>query len=1053
MNRLIAYFGKYGLFADLTTVAIVVVGILSLVHLRREAFPNISWDVVKIETIYPGASAEETEKLITNPLEQDLKEIEGIKKMMSASSEGISVILLQLDMDQTTVDDAKSDIQDVVERFQDLPEGAEDPVVTALESGLQPVIEVSVAGELSEEELRTSAKRLEEEIEAISEVARVDFFGLRDFEMKVEAEPEKLRIHHVSLNELVTALQTQNVSIPAGTMEGSSIRGEELIIRTVGDFKGVSDIEETVVRANELAEPIRVKDVAQVTRGFEKRKNYVRANGKSAINLIVLKKEKADLIHLVDRLKERIDQVLPTLHAGLKASYINDMSYFVRRRLNVLSNNLVIGLILVVVLLSVLLPWRNALIAGFGIPFSFLGAIIIFNSLDISLSLISMMGLIIVVGMLVDDAIVVTENATRLIQEGVDPQEAAIRGTQQVWLPVVASVATTMLAFLPLMFMSGIMGKFIKYIPMGVILALLISLYECFFVLPYHVGKWVRPVDPIPRRSGIFKILNVVEVIWERWAVPSYLFLLEYVIRFRYGVLVMLFGVIGATIFVVKNKMQMVLFPDDLIEFFQVNVEMPIGTSLDETSKRIRPIEEAIAALPKEELNDYVAKIGFQRADHNDPAPKMSNDIAQIDIYLTPGQNRSRTAKQIIEEIREKVGTPPGIKQIHFARPSGGPPTGKPVNIGVRSKNYVEMLKGVELIEKFVSKIPGVSDLSNNYTEGKEEIHLKVIGDEAAAAGLSVASIGTTVRAAYEGLVATTIKELDEEVDVRVSLPKEERGSEDELNHLQVPNPRGALIPLSRVVEFERSRGIAVYEHEGYQRQVRITGDVDTKVASATLVAGKVKSLIPHLKEKFPGLGIHLLGENEDTEESMASLKRAFLLANFGIALILILSFGNLLQPVLVLLTIPLGLLSTVWTFYLHGLPFTFLGMIGAVALAGVVVNNAIVFIDFVNTQRKSGVDFKRSIMEAGRVRLRPIFLTSVTTTFGILPTAYGWGGLDPFVVPIALALGWGVFFGAILTTIIFPALLGISDDLGRIFTKAKGVIRRPRGDAQRGES
>lgn len=1032
MNALIAFFAQRRLFGNLLTLFVVLVGALTIGLVRRDAFPRVSFDIVTISTIFPGSSSEEVEKLITNPLEQDLKEVDGVKKIRSVSTEGRSYIIIQLDPDQISEAEGKADVQDVVDRFEK-PEGAEDPLVVTVNSQLTPIIEVAVSGDIPDLEMRELARRIEAEIEKVSGVARVASSGLRDLEIHIQAIPARLTAYRLSLDEVVSAVRAQNVSIPGGTLEGTD---RERIVRTVGEFKTLDDVRNTVVRANDLGDPIRVKDVADVSYALERAKLLSLPNGRNGLTLTVLKKEKADAINVVDDLRARLTTLVPKLDPRLRIDYINDFSEFVKRRINVLSGNLLIGLFLVLGLLAILLPAKVAVLVSLGIPFSFLGALIFMYNVDVSVNLISLLGLIIVVGMLVDDAVVIMDNCLRKMEEGMDPERAAIEGTQEVWAPVLASVLTTVLAFAPMMFMSGIFGRFVWQIPFAVIVALMISLIEGYFILPGHIASFIR-VSKKGERSkdatnAFARLLARISEVWDLRVVPAYQRLLSVILARRYwvafGMLVFFLGSIG----VATKAMRFVLFPPDGVEVFFVRLDAPIGTSLAKMRGLVRSTEEKIATLPSNELSSFITKIGIQQAEPDDPNTKRGEHYAQIEIFLTPETDRSRTVQDIIDALRPQVGMPPGIERVTFERPNTGPPVGKPVSLSVRADEYKQILPAVKELKELLATYEGVTDIQDSYELGKQELVIRVKGAEAAAAGLSVAQIGQTVRAAFDGWVATTIQGLDEEVDVRVSYDEQSRSQARSLKDILVPNEKGALIPLSRVAVITEAQNLATYSHEANEREVKVTAEVDVNKASAIEVNARLKSVLPELAAKYPGLTVTFGGEDEDTQESFASLGRAFVIAILLIFLVLVFTFGKLLQPFLVLLTIPLGIVSVIWTLVLHGRPLSFMAMLGIVALAGVIVNNAIVLIDFVNQRRKAGAGAMESIIESAGMRLRPIFLTTATTVAGLLPTAYGIGGLDQFVVPIALALGWGLMFGSVLTALVFPAAIAILDDIER---------------------
>lgn len=1042
MKAIISFFVKQTLFGNLLTFFVFLIGIASIFLIQREAFPNINFDVITVSTVFPGATPDDSEKLISIPLELDMQEVDGIKRLQSVSAENLSLITVFLDPDQTTEAKGKSDVQDVVDKFVELPDGAEDPVVTSIEAKRSPMIEVTLAGNVDPLKLRETARFLEKEIESIPGVAKVVHRGLRELEVKVEPSVAKLAALRISVDEIVAALSRQNQSIPAGVVEATGKEGRERFVRTTGEFATLKDVEDTVVRANDLGRPIRIKDLATVRYDLERAAVLNRANGKASLTLTVLKKEKADVISLVDKLKTHIEELKPRLGPDYEISFVNDLSIYVRNRLSVLSGNFLIGLLLVILVLPLFMPLRLSLIISLGIPFAFLGALAVFYNLGISINLLTMIGLILVVGMLVDDAIVVTENSARLIQRGMEPSKAAIEGASQVFPSVVASVLTTVIAFAPLMFMSGIFGKFVKFIPMGVIIALAISLFEVFIILPGHVASWVTPEyirrQSEPSRLFLTRLARGFQNWWDHKVTPAYVAILRVFLRRRYYVVIGMGVTVALALVLAVKGMRFILFPPEGVEIFFVRTEAPIGTSLEQHNEMLKPLEEQIQKLPPEELKNFTSTIGLVQQDPNDPNTRRGSEYAQIAVYLTPENERERTAAEIIEDLRAKVGERKEFTKVTFTRVNPGPPTGKPVNLSIRGDKYEDILPAVKVIKEKLEKYPGVTDIGDSYVLGKEELRINVDSNEAAAAQLSVASIGTTVRAVYEGIVATTIKELNDEVDVRVVFPLEARRSSTVLDQIAIPNMQQQLIPLNQVATISKTRSLAFHEHEGASRQVRVTADVDVSKTSSIEVNAKLKEALPELKQKFPNLNIVFGGEDEDTQESMKSLGRAFGVAVLGILLILVSTFKSLLQPLVVILTIPIGVVAVILAFYMHGMPLSFLAMMGIVALGGVIVNNAIVMVDFVNQERSLGMDRFESILNAARDRLRPIFLTTATTVFGVLPTAYGIGGLDKFVVPIAMALGWGIMFGSIMTAFIFPAALSCLDDVQGWLSKKK---------------
>lgn len=1038
MKRLIEFFARQHLFGNLLSISIIFVGVYAVFAIRREVFPNVSFDVIGVTTTFPGASATEVEKLITNPLEQDLKEVDGIKKMTSHTVDGRSLILLQLNVGSTTEEKAKSDVRDVVDQYiPDLPEGADRPLISTFDTKHTPLVEVAVSAEMSDLELRQAARRLELELETVRGVASVKPMGLRDLEMQVEVSPAALQKFHIGLSELVDALKRQNISVPGGTIEGTAEnKFVEFSVRTSGQFQTPEDVLSTVIRANDVASPVRVRDIAKITYGLEKPPIQTRVNGHPCVRLTILKDERADAIDLVDSVTAKINELKPSLDSRVTLTLVNDASEYIRRRLGILLGNFWIGLAMVLFLLPMFLPVRFAMVVAAGEPFAFLGAILAFYGADTSLNMVSLIGLILVSGILVDDGIVVSENVARLIKSGLSPKEAAIRGSQEVWVPVVASAAVTCMAFVPLAMMTGIFGKFIKYIPLGIIVPIGISLFENFFIMPHHMASWLRRSDfekPTGKKGWLARIQGVTNAAWDDGLMPRYERILKAFLRHRYWVLFGCFvAVVGAGLFATK-VMKFVLFPPEGVEIFMVRIEAPRGTSLEGTTEKLVAIERQIAALPTRELKNYLTVAGVHQQDGNDPNTRRGTEYGQITVYLTPENERTRTAAQIIEDMRQKIGKPEGLNEVRFERVNPGPPVGKPISIGIRSDTYEAIIPAVKDVKAILADKPGVSDLGDSHVIGKDQLNININAREAAAAGLSVGMIGATARAAYEGLIATTIRKLDEEVKVRVFLSREYRTEAKTLQDLKIANPNGFLIPLRSVASVSLGQEIAHYQHENNRREVRVTGEVDTAKISARQANDIVRAKLEELKKKHPLTTYHFGGEDEDTVESMTSLAKAFAVAVIGIFLILVVTFRTLLQPLVLVMTIPLGMLGVVVTFFFHGMPLSFLAMVGMIGLSGIIVNNAIVYVDFVNQARKEGSDRWSSLTDAAVQRARPIFLTTVTTIISVIPTAYGIGGLDKFVVPIAMSMGWGLLAGSILALFLLPAVLAILDDLSLI--------------------
>ena len=1094
MKFLVRWFLKQRLLSALITVFLILVGLAAVSRIHLDLFPPVNFDIVTVNTLFPGATPEQVEKLITSPLESELKTIKGVKQMKSSSWESISSITLWFDPDKVSdVDEQEKEVLDIIDSFKkDLPEGAEDPELHVLNSHETPIIELAFTSDLlSELALRRHVKEIKEQLLNLKEVASVGERGIEKLEMQVLLDLKKMEQYQVSFSEVVSSLRLQNRSLPAGSLiwgkgAGASLtslqpfhplqplqplqpfqkdleklknlkEGEEIYLRVSGDLETTEDVESTVIRANAMGQAVRVRDVAKVLLTTAKKSQLYLANGKPSMGLIVVKSEREDVIDLVDNVKAEVQSYLKHLNrenpATLQVDYINDFSVFIRRRLSVLVNNFSIGFLLVLLILSLSLPFSSAVVAAFGVPVVFLTTMIYFYHAHLGLNLISMMGLIIVVGMLVDDAVVIVENIQRKRDEGLPLFKACHEGVEDIWQPVAASVFTTIFAFAPMLFMTGIFGKFVYSIPLGVISSLLFSLLEAYFILPHHIELLVTflNVRKPKKLKGLFYPFVLLGRFWNvslkaplqnlgRKGTTLYIRLLQWNLRFRYIVLAGVFLFLVGTFLFAKNQMKFILFPSKDVDFFSIQITADVGSSLERTRKLIQPIETLLSdKLSKAEMESFVSRVGVLEREPNDPHRDQGSHYAQIMVYLTPYNQRDRSAYEIINLLKKKL-TPPypeGIQKVLIEVQKGGPPVGKAVQLAIRGRHYKDIQGAVAEVEEFLQTQKGTQNIESDFNPGKNRLKVYLDSVKLASAQLNVAQVGVAMRRAYEGEVATHIRELDEEIDVRVSLMEKYKKDFNSAFNLKIANFQNSLVPIQEVAIFKSEQGIRAFRHGEGLREISIFGSVDEKITSSRKVNAALKVYIDkELKGRHPNLSFHFGGEEQDTQESMQSLGYTFLMAVFGIFSILILTFRNFFQPFLILFTIPLGLFSAIWVFFFHGEPLSFLAMIGLIALSGIIVNNGIVLLSFVNKQREKGEDLNESILSAARLRLRPIFLTTVTTVAGIMPTAYGIGGSDLFVVPIALALAWGVLCGSIFTVFILPVNMRILDDGTRLLKR-----------------
>jgi multidrug efflux pump subunit AcrB len=1023
MRKIVEFFASEHLLGNLITLVILGVGLASLFSLQRDVFPKVDFEVTSVTLVMPGASPEQVEKLLVSPIEEALREVDGIKKIFSTSTEGTGVVIMQLDSDARDPEKTNDDIQQAIDTVKDLPEEAEDPIVNIVDTSTSPIIEVTVAGKLSGLELREVSKFVRDELLEVKGVARVVKNGFREREYFVEADPKKLAEKRISLSSLISAISNNNISLPAGSVKDTN--GNEVLIKTDAELVDIEQILNTPINSNDEGFVTKVRDVATVKEKLEDPVYLYRANGKSSINLVVLKKENADVLKMVEKISEKVKELRERVPAGVELGLANDFSVYVKNRIKVLSSNLLIGLVLVVFFLTLLLPLQVSMVVAVGIPVAMFSTIICMAYLGISINLISLIGLIIVLGMVVDDAIVVCENVWRYYEMGYKPLQAVSAGTLEVIPPITASVLTTMIAFAPLASMPGIMGKFIFQIPIVVILALAFSLLEAIIVMPSHFASWVKvpsakeSISQKKKKAGWFDAVVDMYGKYVSWSM-----------RQRYVVLAIMFWGLVASGFIINKYARFILFPPVGIQTFFIKMEAPKSFSLEATEAYVAQVEKEVLKLPKEEVTDVISMIGISRQDANDPLTKRGSNYAQLQVILTPENDRDRIAAEIIEELKKNIQLDRNDVKLNYVEMKGGPPQGRPVSIDILGENFDYLLTVAKEIEAELQKMEHVRDIENSYVKGKDQINIKPISDKMAAAQLSAREVSLNVRAAFDGVVASSVRDLEDEISIRVGRKSYNDSIEAQLNSLKVGNPLGNLINLNAISKFEKESSVSAIFHKTYKRTLNVSADVDIKETTSNETIAALQPFLEDLQKRHKNIKIEIGGENEDTKESMEGLMKSFVLAFIGIATLLIVTFRKIIQPVVILFTIPMGVIGVVYALMLHGRPLSFMAMLGVVALAGVIVNNAIVLITFINALRKDGLNRYQSIIEAARTRLRPIFMTTLTTVSGLLPTAYGLGGSDPFIKPLALSLGWGLALGSFFIALFFPVLISLLDDV-----------------------
>lgn len=1026
--RIAEFSVRNSLLVNLISVFIWIMGTVAMFHVNRDAFPNVSMDIVTVIASYPGAPAEDVEKLVTIPLENEIKGVSGIKEMTSTSEEGQSKIGITLDPKIKDKKQVVDDIERAVDRVADLPEGVKDkPLVEELRTKDRPIIEVSLSGNLPDKDIRHYAETLEDLLLDISGVSTVRRIGWRDPEIWVEVFPDKLTEYHVSIEELMKALGKRNITLPAGQIRTEST---EFTVRVSDEFETTQEIEEAVVRANDAGLSLKVKDVARVVESFADETRIAKVNGQRALGMVVVKSEYADVIKVVKKVKATLEEFKNRIPKELQLKTANDFSYYVARRLSVLVTNGIMGFCLVVLVLFIFMDPVPAIMTAVGIPFALSFTFMMMSFLGVTFNLVSMLGLIIVLGMLVDDGIVVSENIYRYLEKGISVTESIVKGAGEVMSPILASVMTTCSAFLPLMFMTDLIGKFIKEVPIVVMVALGASLIEAFIVLPAHLSDFLK-IKKNFFENGDTK--HKKEKKWIKNLLASYRSFLTMLIDHRYKVILTSTLLFVTLLTVATTKMKVVLFGGEGLEYFYVRCEAPKGISLEKMNELIVPVENVISELPKSELESFRSYVGsIEQEGGWDPNSKRGSHLAQITVFLTPFQKRDRTPQQIIESLRPKMNGIQGFDRLYFFASKEGPPTGRSIETGIKGEDFKVLQTIAAEFTDYLKTIPGVSDIDTSYQFGKKQFRVIIDEPKANTFELTIGDVAAAVRNAIKGGVATTIKpsRAEKEIDVLVRFPEDKRSDPDVFNKILIPNNTGHLVSLTSVANIEEIQGVYLISHMDGKRVIMVTGEVDGKKATSLNVNRSLQKKFSDINRRYPGYSVKYGGEYEDQQESAGNLLRSFLFALFLILIILTAMFKSLVQPFIVMLAIPFGIVGVILAFLIHGKPLGFFAFMGLVGLAGVVVNNSIVMVDFINNLRREGHDRRFSIIEACQVRLRPILMTTITTIVGLMTVAYGIGGSDPFLKPMGLALVWGLFFSTMLTLTVLPCIYAVIDDI-----------------------
>jgi CzcA family heavy metal efflux pump len=1011
---------------------IIVVGVYSYIVLPRESSPDVTIPYVVVVTSYEGVSPGDIESLITHPLERELKGLKDVEEMTSVSAEGSSTITIEFDP-AVDIDTAMQKVRDKVDQAKkDLPTDLlSDPSISEINISEFPIMSISVAGDKDEIVLKAVAEALQDRIEELPGVLEVVLSGGLEREIRVEFDPDRLYAYKISLTEVISAIQRENVNIPGGSID---IGEGKYLLRVPGEFTDPAQIDNLVLTQHD-GRIIYFKDVANIVDGFEDRTSYARLNGRQSVTLGVKKRTGANIIEVSDQVFALLDQAEAQLPDGVELSVTSNQSDDIRRMVSELENSIITGLILVVAVLFIFLGLRNSFFVALAIPFSMLLSFGVINLLGITLNMIVLFSLILALGMLVDNAIVIVENIYRHMEEGHSNIKAAKIAASEVGWPIITSTLTTLCAFFPMLFWPGIMGEFMGYLPLTLIITLTASLFVALVINPVLCGHYMtlgkKPKSKDQDNGRFLQLYGrfLKFALRHRLLVVFNSFVLLVVIIFAYGAL----------------DKGVEFMPDIEPNSAYVEITAPEGTNLDASNRLAKQVEAL--TMVEENIRYSIAEVG------SDGGGGQSN-ISKVSLSFVDRSERTEHSGTILERIRSQVLPIPGA-EFKVEEQDEGPPTGDPISIEI-SGDDIEILSGLTTeVRNLIVDTPGLVDLDDNFSKAKPEIRVDVDREKASLLNLSTYQISEMVKAAIGGTKLGVYREGDDEYNIIARMPQERRTSVADVENLLIPAADGSPVPLSTIAQVSLKTGYGSIRHIDQARVVTITAESSGRNSNEVLqeVQQRLSALtLP------AGYTITYSGEQEEQQDAAAFLSKAFIAAILLIMLVLVTQFNSALQTFIVMTSVLLSLTGVFLGLMVTGTPFGIIMTgIGIISLAGVVVNNAIVLIDYINQLIGEGMDVTTALVRAGMVRFRPVLLTATTTILGLLPMALKvsidfrtltWetgSESGDWWAPMAVAVIFGLSFATVLTLVVVPVLYSLADSAKNRFS---GVKKSPIGDA-----
>ncbi|ABM26102.1 MULTISPECIES: efflux RND transporter permease subunit [Shewanella] len=1020
---IIAWFARNSVAANLLMWALLIGGLFSTVLINKEVFPSFNLNLLSISVAYPGAAPQEIEEGINIKIEEAIQDINGIKKVTSVASEGVGSITIEVEDGydvQNVLDEAKLRL-DAISTF---PVNIEKPNIYQIKPE-NNVIWVSVYGDMTLHDMKELAKSVRDDLTQLPAVTRAKVTGVRDYEISIEVSEDKLREYGLTFSQVALAVQNSSIDLPGG-----SIRAEDgdILLRTKGQAYTGDDFANIVLTTRADGSRVMLPQVATIKDDFEERLEYTRFNGKPAAIIEVISIDDQNALDIAAQVKQYVENRRATLPANAQLDTWGDMTHYLQGRLNMMMSNMFYGALLVFLILALFLDLKLAFWVMVGLPVCFLGTMLIMplEPFSMTINMLTLFAFILVLGIVVDDAIVIGESAYSEVERHGHSIDHVIRGAQKVAMPATFGVLTTIAAFIPMLLVSGPMGIIWKSIGMVVIMCLAFSLVESKFILPAHLAhmKFKKPGEP----RGAFgrfkaKFNNGVQ----HFIHHHYRHFLEFCIKHRYNVVAAFIGVLILSIaLVASGKVRWVFFPDIPSDFIQVQLEMDEGSSEQNTLKVVQSIEEALYQMnaKMEKENGYqVVKHSFINM--------SSRTSAFIFAELTKGEDREVDGVTIAAAWREQLPELLSVKKLNFdaSTNAGG---GGDISFRLTSTDLEELSAASRDLKQKLATYEGVYDIADNFSSGSHEIRLK-IRPEAEALGLTLSDLARQVRYGFYGYEAQRILRNKEEIKVMVRYPLEQRRTVGYLENMLIRTPQGASVPFSTVAQIEKGDSYASITRVDGKRAITITANANkNKVEPSKVVQEIQKDYLPQLQAKYPKIQTALDGGSLDEQNAMVGLIQGFFFALFTIYALMAVPLKSYSQPLIIMSVIPFGIIGALFGHLVQGLAMSVLSLCGIVALAGVVVNDSLILVDFVNRAREQGLSVRQAAIDSGCYRFRAIILTSLTTFVGLVPIILERSLQAQIVIPMATSLAFGILFSTVVTLILVPLLYIILDDAKR---------------------